>query len=148
MAGVLCVANTAEVALAAATAKTIVQLIAPAHQLLKVKGWGVFFDGISSIAEPVQVRLLRQTDAGTMSALTPIQRSAMTCTLQSTAAHTATAEPTAGAVLAVREVHPQSGYQEIFPAGDEIMIGEAGRLAIECTAPAIVNVRAEIVYEE
>ena len=148
MAGVIVVATTTEIALAAATAKTVIQIVAPAHQLLKVKGWGVFFDGISSVAEPVQVRLLRQTSAGTMSALTPVQRSAMTCTLQSTAQHTASAEPTAGDVLAVREVHPQSCYQEIFPAGDEIMIGEAGRLGIECTAPSIVNVRAEIVYEE
>jgi len=148
MAAVIAVANTAEVALTAATAKTVLQLVAPAHQLLKVKGWGVFFDGVSVTAEPVQVRLLRQTDAGTMSALTPVKRSAVTCTLQATAQHTATAEPTAGDVLAAREVHPQGGYQEIFPAGDEIVIGEAGRLGIECTATANVNVRAEIVFEE
>jgi len=148
MAGVIAVANTAEVALTAATAKTVLQLIAASNHPVKVKSWGVFFDGVSVTGEPVQVRLLRQTDAGTMSALTPVERSITGVTLQTTAQHTATAEPTAGNVLAAREVHPQGGYQEIFPAGDEILLGSAGRLGIECTAPANVNVRAEIVFEE
>lgn len=148
MAAVLGVANTAEVALSAGTAKTVLQLVAASNHLVKVKSWGVFFDGTSASAEPVQVRLLRQTTAGTMTSLTPVERSNHGATLQTTAQHTATAEPTAGNILAAREVHPQAGYQEIFPAGDEIIIGSAGRLGIECTAPANVNVRAEIVFEE
>ena len=148
MAAVIGVATTAEVALSGATAKTVLQLVAASNHCVKVKSWGVFFDGVSVTAEPVQVRLLRQTDAGTMSALTPVEKTITGVTLQTTAQHTATAEPTAGNVLAAREVHPQSGYQEIFPAGDEIIIGSAGRLGIECTAPAGVNVRAEITFEE
>jgi hypothetical protein len=148
MAAVIGVANTAEVALSGATAKTVLQLVAASNHCVKIKSWGVFFDGISVTAEPVQVRLLRQSNAGTMSALTPVERSNHGVTIQTTAQHSATAEPTAGNVLAVRECHPQSGYQEIFPAGDEIIIGSDGRIGIECTAPASVNVRAEITFEE
>lgn len=148
MAAVIGVANTAEIALSAATAKTVLQIVAASNHCVKVKSWGVFFDGTSVTAEPVQVRLLRQTSAGTMSALTPVEKTITGVTLQTTAQHTATAEPTAGNVLAAREVHPQAGYQEIFPSGDEIIIGSEGRLGIECTAPASVNVRAEITFEE
>lgn len=148
MAGIIGVANTAEVALAAATAKTIVQIVAASNDNVLVKEWGVYFDGVAPTAEPVQVRLLRQTTAGTMSALTPVQRKGPAVTLQTTAQHTATVEPTAGNVMAVREVHPQAGYQEKFAPGEEIEVTNGGRIAIECTAPAIVNVRAEIVFEE
>lgn len=148
MAGVIGVANTDEVALAAATAKTVLQVVAASNHPIKIKEWGVFFDGVSVTGEPVQVELLRQTTAGTMTSLTPVERSNHGVTLQTSAQHTATAEPTAGNILAKREVHPQGGYQEKFSIGDEIIIGSAGRLGIRCTAPAAVNVRAEIVFEE
>jgi len=89
MAAVIAVANTAEIALSGATAKTVLQLVAASNHCVKIKSWGVFFDGTSVTAEPVQVRLLRQTDAGTMSALTPVERSVAGVTLQTTAQHTA-----------------------------------------------------------
>jgi len=148
MAGLICVALTAEVALAAATAKTIMQIIAPANQRLKIKRWGVFFDGISGTAAAVEVRLLRQTDAGTVSALTPVSQAVATETVQTTAGHTATVEPTAGDILDMAEVHPQSGYEVIIPFDMPIEIPGGGRVGIECTAPAIVNVRAKIIFEE
>lgn len=148
MAGILCVAQTTEVALAVATVKTVVQVVAPANQRLKVKKWGVSFDGISPTAEPVQVELLRQTTAGTMSALTPVKLVAGSETVQATAQHTATAEPTAGDILDSVEVHPQGGYVEILPFNQEIEVPGGGRLGIRCTAPAIVNARAQIMFEE
>lgn len=148
MADIFALAQTAEVALVAATAKTVIQLVAPANHRVKVLGWGVFFDGISVTAEPVQVRVLRQSTAGTMSVLTPVQIRPVAETIQSTAQHTASAEPTAGDVLDAVEVHPQSGYDVKFPMGQEIVISGAGRLGIECTAPAGVNVRAKMFFEE
>jgi len=148
MSGLLCIAQTTEVALAAATAKTIMQVIAPANQRLKLKRWGVFFDGVSAVAEPVQVRLLRQTDAGTVTSLTPVKLVAGSETVQTTAGHTATVEPTAGDVIDIAEVHPQSGYEVLIPYDMPIEIPGGGRVGIECTAPAIVNVRAKIIFEE
>lgn len=148
MAGLICIAQTAEVALTAATAKTVIQLVAPTNQRLKLKRWGVFFDGITSGDAPVQVRLLRQTTAGTMSSLTPVKQVAGSETVQATAQHTATAEPTAGDVLDAAEVHPQSGYEVIIPFDMPIEIPGGGRIGVECTAPNAVNVRAKLVFDE
>lgn len=148
MSGILACVQTAEIALTAATAKTVLQLVAPANQRLIVKRWGVFFDGTTSSAEPVQVRLLRQTTAGTMSALTPVRINAGSETLQATAQHTATAEPTASDVLDVLEVHPQSGADIVFPLDMQLTVAGGTRLGVECTAPAGVNVRAKMWYEE
>lgn len=146
------VATTTEIALTAATAKTVVQLATSANHRIAVLGWGVFFDAVSVTAEPVQVRLLIQTGAGTMSSLTPAPVHAMSETLQTTCQHTATVEPTNGGtsacVLDVLEVHPQSGYEIKFPPGHEIEIGASSYIGIECTAPAAVNVRAKIFFEE
>lgn len=142
--------QTAEIALTAATAKTVLQHVAPTNHRVKVMAWGVYFDGVSSTAEPVLVELLRQTTAGTMSALTPVKTDAASETLLSTAQHTATVEPTASDVLARIEVHPQSGYEKICstPGSQLYVIGGGGRLGIRCTAPAAVNVVAKIDFEE
>ncbi|MGV1048219.1 MAG: hypothetical protein ACOYD4_06820 [Solirubrobacterales bacterium] len=148
MAGINAVAQTAEVALSAATVKTVMQVIAPTNQRLKLTEWSVSFDGISPTAEPVQVELLRQTTAGTVTGLTPVKRSAGSETLQATASHTATAEPTAGDVLEAIEVHPQGGYAKVFPLGREIEVPGGTRIGIRCTAPATVNVRAVMAWEE
>lgn len=149
MAAFLGIAQTAEVALTAATAKTVIQIVAPSNHRLRVKRLGVFFDGTSVTAEPVQVRVLRQTTAGTMTSLTPVPLDkSLAETLQTTAQHTATVEPTAGDIVDVFEVHPQQGYEIIYPLGDEIIVQGGGKLGIECTAPAGVNCRAKIVFEE
>ena len=143
------IAATAEVALSAATAKTIVQIVAPSNHRLKVLAWGTYFDGTSSTAEPVQVVLMRQTTAGTMSSLTPVKNDdSIAETLQTTAQHTATVEPTSGDVLKRIEVHPQSGYEEQCAYGTEYIVGGGDRLGIVCTAPATVNVVGWIKFEE
>jgi hypothetical protein len=148
MADVFGIAQTGEVALSAATARTVLQLVAPANRRVKVLGWGVFFDGVSATAEPVQVRLLRQTTAGTMSALTPAQMRPVAETIQTSAQHSATSEPEAGDVVDCIEVHPQMGYEKLCPMGQEIIVGGGGRIGIECLAPGGVNVRAKIIFEE
>lgn len=149
MAGIKCAATTAEIALTAATAKTVIQLVAPTNQRLLVERYGVGFDGISTTAEPVQVRVCKQTTAGTMSSLTPVKRGDPGSeTLQGTAQHTATVEPTITDVYDVFEVHPQTWVDILLPDGDEIPVPGGGRIGIECTAPATVNVRAKIWYTE
>jgi hypothetical protein len=126
-----------------------VQLVAAANHRVKILGWGIFFDGTSTTAEPVQVRLLRQTTAGTMSALTLTKRDdSIADTLLTTAQHTATVEPTAGDVLEVVECHPQQGYQVWYPMGAEAILGGGDRIGIDATAPASVNVRAAVYFEE
>lgn len=143
------VAITGEIALTAATQKTVLQLVAAANHRVKLLQWGVFFDGISVSAEPVQVVLQRQSDVGTSSANTPNKvDDSLAETLQTTARDNASVEPTSGDVLWAGEVHPQTGYSEIIPLGQEIIIGGGDRLAIRCTAPAGVNARATMKFEE
>lgn len=148
MAALFCTAQCTEETLGVATAETIVQLVAATNHRIRVLGWGVFFDGTSATAEPVQVRLLRQTSAGTSSSLTLVKNHPADETIQTTALQDFSAEPTAGDVLDVVEVHPQGGYEKWFPPGYEIIVPGAGRIGIECTAPAAVNVRAKMFFEE
>ena len=148
MAGLRCNAKTVELALVAATAKTILQLAAPAQQRVLIRRWGVFFDGVAADAEPVEVRLLRQTTAGTMSANTPVKLVAGSETIQTAATDDASAEPTPSDVLDVIEVHPQGGFDAILPPDQVIEVPGGTRVGIECTAPAGVNVRSKIWFEE
>ena len=139
---------TGEIATGTA-AKTLVQLIAPANHRLRVVSYKISFKGTSATAAPIKVRLLRQSTAGTMSALTPVKLDdSIAETLLATAQHTATAEPTAGDVLESIEVHPQSGYEKIFAYGEEPIVGGGDRIGIEVTAGADVSAIAEIQYEE
>lgn len=150
MAVFLGIAPTTEIALVSGTAKTLVQIAAPTNHRVKVVRWGVFFDGVSVSAEPASIRLLRQTSSGTMSALTanPLDDS-LAETLQTLAQSNATAEPSAGAVVDTIEVHPQTGYEMIYPLGQEVIVGGGDKLGIECTLNSNgVNAKAKLIFEE
>jgi hypothetical protein len=67
---------------------------------------------------------------------------------QTIAQYDASAEPTASDILDVVEVHPQTGYEMIYPLFQEPVIQGGGRVGIECQASAAVNVRAKITAEE
>lgn len=143
------IAQTSEVALSAATAKTVVQIAAPTNHRVKIIGVGFFFDGTSTTAEPVQVTLSRQSSSGTMSALTPVPLDdSLAETLQTLAQHTATAEPTTGVTIDAWECHPQQGFEVLYPLGQEPIVGGGDKVGLICTAPATVNVRAKIRFEE
>lgn len=148
MSGITAVVQTSEIALTATTARTVLQLLAPTNHRVKVLGWGVFFDGINTAAEPVQVRVLRQTSAGTMTTVVALSLAPISEVIQTLAYHSASVEPTASDTLDVIECHPQQGYEVKFPMGQEIILPGAGRLGIECIAPASVNVRAKFFFEE
>lgn len=141
--------NTAAVALAAATAKTVLQINAPTNQRLKLQRVGIFFDGASPTAVPVLVRLIVATTAGTNTALTLNKIvSSDSETIQSTAGENATVEPTKTTVLDQWLIHPQMGLDLTYAFGQEKIIVGGGRVAVEVTAPAVVNVRAKVDFEE
>lgn len=150
MARVRAVATTeSEEALAAATAETVLQVVAAANHPIALKSVQVSFDGTSASAEPVVVLLVRQTGAGTSVAATPREETAYGITIQTTARIDFSVEPTSDdSVLRRWNVHPQSGVMEKFGPDDEIIIGSSGRVGIKVTAPAIVNVQASISWEE
>jgi hypothetical protein len=131
---------TAEVALSAGATRTVVQVVAPANQRVKIKGYGISFDGTSVTAEPVLVQLVRQSTAGTMTALTLIKDDpGRDETIQATAQHSATVEPATGDILDQIHVHPQGGYVWMFPLGGEKWINGGGRAGIRVITPAGVN---------
>jgi hypothetical protein len=149
MAGLRGFVKAGEIALVGTTAKTALQIVAPANHRVLIEEVGIFFDGTSVSAEPVVVEVLRQTTAGTMSAATPVKRnSADDETLQTTAQHTATVEPSAGDILDVWEIHPQSGWEKIYPLGREIQVPGGTRLGIRLTAPANVNCLVKLGFQE
>lgn len=130
----------ADVALLAATAKTVLMVTAPANHRLKLLGWGISFDGVAASNEPVTVELMRAITAGTSTAVTPTKKDdSIAETLQSTSGANFTVEPTLTDVLDTKLVHPQTGYEKYFPFGSEMIIGGGDRLVIRCTAPQAVN---------
>lgn len=148
MAGVRFQAVTAEVATGTAI-KTILQVVAATNQRVLIDEVAISFKGTSATDAPIFVRVLRQTTAGTMSALTPVKNNnGDDETLQVTAQHTATAEPTAGDVLMAQEVHPQTGFLWQAPFGRQIVVKGGGRLAIEVTAGVTTSCIARVQGEE
>lgn len=153
MAGVKWSCTTAEIALVAATAKTVLQLVSATNARQKITSIGFFFDGVSTTAEPVQVDIRLQTTAigGTPTANNPVKNITTDPeTLQTTGAiyGTAPTEPTSGNLLQAFECHPQQGIELLFPLGQEVFVPGGQRLGIVCTAPAAVNVRVSVQGEE
>jgi hypothetical protein len=131
--------------------ETVLQLRGATTVKAKIIEWGISFDGVTAAAEPVRVRLLRQSTDGTASAASEVLWDPDAPTANCTAFHTFTAEPTAGDVLMETLVHPQGGGFVIqYPLGREPVVDNAttSRIAIDVLAPAAVNVCAWLVWEE
>jgi hypothetical protein len=144
MAGVGFKGVTAEIATGTAL-KTLLQIVAAANHAVLIKELAISFKGTSNTAAPILVTVMRQTTAGTMSALTLVKDPDDSDeTLQTTA----TAEPTAGDVLVRELVHPQTGFLWQAPFGQFIKIGGGDRIGIAVTAGADVNSVCRVVGEE
>jgi predicted ThiF/HesA family dinucleotide-utilizing enzyme len=137
------------VAMVAATAKVVLQILAPTNQRIAVRGYSVSFDGVAGDAVPVLVEILRLTTAGTMAAGVTASEDALGSeTIQTTATEDASAAPSAGTVLREYYIHPQTGADWRMAPDEEIIVPGAGRLGIRITAPAVVNVRPAFFCEE
>jgi hypothetical protein len=145
-------ATVSGVACASAAAKTILQIVTGATHRAKVKSIEVSFDGTDSTKTPVLVELIRQTTAGTSSALTLVQDDEASAAPIATALQAFTVEPTAGAVLRKKYLSPAGGiYSYQWPLGDEPSIDVSGRLGIRLTTVAgsgTPNCCAELTFEE
>lgn len=150
MADCYAVTTEGEEAIAASTAETLVQLRGATTTRGKVIAWGVAFDGATATDAPVLVRLLRQSTDGTASAATEVPFDPSAPAALITAHHSFSAEPTAGDVLEVHEVHPNGGALiREYALGREPMIDDAtsSRIAIEVNGPAC-NAVAWLHWEE
>jgi hypothetical protein len=142
------------IALAAATAKTILNVINGTNTITRLCELGVSFDGVTPTAVPVTVELCYSTQAGagtpTGGTFTPTQMRGPTRTPQALGSRNYTAEPTVLTVWKRWLVPAFNGSMVLpFPLGREPeQILTADGLALRCTAPAIVNVQAYLEFEE
>jgi hypothetical protein len=139
------------VALTAATAKTILNVINGSNALIRVTEFSVSFDGTSSTAVPVLIELCKSTQgaAGTSSSQSPVQIRGATRTVQASGARNYSAEPTTLTAVKRWLVHPQSGITVQFPLGREPeQVTTANAMCLRLTAPANVNVHGYIEFEE
>lgn len=157
MAGAIyCACTTAESLLTGTTTKTLIRLVSTTNSAVKIKEWGVFFDGILSTQEPVIVNLIHtDTSFGEYTAHTPAKRVGPAGIAARTVVNTlnTSSESTLLATLASIEVHPQGGYYEKFAYGDEIVMANGSTLSNGCVclqvyAPTSCNAKAQIVFEE
>lgn len=147
MAGIFIEAQT--VAIAVGNPKTLLQIVAPTNQKLKIHEWSISFNGTSNTDTPVKVDLLRQTDAGTMSSYTLKKKNSDDAeTIQSTAQHTATIEPSAGDIIRTEYVHPQTGFVWQAPFGKEIPVKGGERIGIRVTSSLSISAVAFMEFEE
>lgn len=131
------IARVSGVAAASAAAKTMVQVVAGATKRVLVKSFEVSFDGADSTKTPILVDLIRQTTAGTSSALTTVKHDEASEAVIGSALQTFTAEPTAGDVLASVYLSPAGGiYSYQFPLGDEPIVAVSGRIGLRTTTVA------------
>jgi hypothetical protein len=140
--------------LSTTTATTVVYMTAPANQRVRILGWGFFFDGTSNSAQPVTIDMgILSSLTGSYTAFTPLpNESDLATTFQSTCRvknsnSGAPAEP----VYNVRKtitVHPQLGYEFLAPLGQEFVIGGGLTGGWRCAAPATVNIRGYVLFEE
>jgi hypothetical protein len=146
-------ARVSGAATASNAARTMVQVVAGSTKRVKVKEFSCSFDGADSTKTPVLVELLRETTAGTSSALTIVENEEALESPIATALQTFTAtDPTAGDILFSAYVTPAGGllgWQ--YPLGDEPVVAPSGRIAVRVTtvtASGTPNCAAFIRFEE
>ncbi len=141
--------TSVEVALVAATAKTVLHLLAGTGVRVAIQAITVSFDGISNIEPGVLIRLVRQTTAPTGTARNPLQKDDDVATaLIATGLENVSVEPTDSDIVYTWHIHPQAGAQLPLPLPGEIIVAAAARLGLKITADNAVNCLATIEGEE
>jgi len=150
MAGIVASAVTGLVSTGGAGDVTVQQIVAAANHRVIVKMIDIAFSSVDNTDTPIEVYLSRQTDAGTMSALTPVKWDETDDeTLQTTAQHTATGEPTTGDAIYRTQIHPQGGIIQPFRYDLPITIKGGGRLGVIVDDKTnTVNCSVTTVFEE
>ncbi len=148
MAGIKSFATTGEVS-TGTSKKTLLQVVAPANQRLKISQYKVCFKGVTNTDAPILVEVARQSTAGTATSLALVKANASDDeTLQASAQKNATVEPTETEVVDSSEIHPQGSYTWQATYGDELLVAGGTRLAIVVTSAVDVNATASMSIEE
>jgi hypothetical protein len=137
----------AAVALSAATAKTVLSVIAPAQFGVDLRKYRIGFDGVTASAIPVVVEIVTWTTDGTGTGGTVVQTSGRSITAGFTTKYNYSAEPTTPTLIDRFTLTPNGGtivYD--FPYGDSPDTAVSNLIGIRCTAPAAVNVNATMWF--
>ena len=149
MAGLLFHIPSGEIALSAATAQTLLEVLAAANHRAKVLGINFFGKGVSTTGTPIKIDIARITTTGTGTAGTTIKNNADDGeTIQTTFEFDHSVEPTYGAILQTWEVHPQTGMILHFPLGQEVIINGGDLLGVRATAAEAVTCTCNLLMEE
>jgi hypothetical protein len=153
MADQICHVNSGEVALVAATPKTVLQIKAATNQRVAIKGIKLMGKQAAGGTDvPVKIRLTRSTaNFGAFTATPTPQKNNPSNgeTVQTSAGTNATSEPTSPTDAGIWwEVQPQSGVIEFIPPGLEIKIPGGQAVNFECTSPGTPTVMLTVTFEE
>lgn len=144
-------ATSGSVALAAATAKTVLNIIAPATFGIDLRYYTISFDGVTASNVPVLCELCSSTQATagtTGSTPTVNQHHGRAITAGFTAGAGYSAEPTVLTVLDAYTLSPNGGVVlRDYPPNEGPDQDVSKGLAIRLTAPAIVNGRITMKFE-
>jgi hypothetical protein len=144
----------AAVALSAATAKTILCVLTPAQFGCDLRQLRIAFDGVTASAVPVLIELCTSTAAtnstpGTANTTATInQIYGRSITTGFTGFYNSTSEPTVLTPFDRWTLTPNGGtivYD--FPADRTPDCAVSAGFCVRCTAPAVVNVNASLVFE-
>ncbi len=136
-------------AMVAATVQTLIQLLAVANHRVALLGYGIGGEGTSNTEVPGVIDILRQSTAGTASALTLVKlQETISETLLTTGQEDVTVEPTPGDILRTHTVHPQAALDIRDAFSREIIMGGAGRLAMRAEYTQAQTVDAYMDFEE
>lgn len=152
MAGILCFANSGEVALVAATAKSILQIKAPTNQRIIIRSVRLFGKQAAGGTDAVvKIRMTRSTaNFGTFTAMTPGKQNPSNGeTLQGTYGQNASVEPTTPTdSFLYWELQPQSGIIELLPIDQWIEVPGGQSVQFEATSTGTPTIVAETTVEE
>jgi hypothetical protein len=135
------------------TAQTVIQIVAPTNQRLKVLSWRIAFNGTNSANTPATVQIERQTGGTfTNTAVAPVKVNDPTGTgetLQASAKTAVTVEPTVGDIL-------DEFFEPVFGGfigwqytpGQELLVPGGTLLGFKLNAAQSVNAEVTVYYEE
>jgi hypothetical protein len=137
---------TQSVSVAANTTKTLLQLLAATNVRFRVRRISVAVKGAAQADKPVKLILMRQSTAGTMTSLTLTKQDTDAAeTLQTTAQHTATAEPTSGDEIWTAHANAFGGQAVYIPTDPSgLVINGGDRLGLVAVTDASASGAADI----
>jgi hypothetical protein len=140
-----------DLALAAATAKTVLELATASSDKARIVSWWVEFKGISATGTPVKIEVGRFSAAVTTATTgTASKGDPSDGPNASVVKHSTTTEGagTAEAGIEIHRIHPQGGIFVQLPLGREDVLAVSTFWRIRCTATEVVNVTAGVWWEE